>query len=98
MTGDTTMTSLFKRILISSAMLALAADLSFSQSAEDLRLTIGKSVVIDYPADIRQISTSSSDILDATPVTSREILLHGKGLGTATLVVWSKSGQRTFYN
>jgi pilus assembly protein CpaC len=31
-------------------------------------------------------------------VTTREILLHGKGLGSATMIVWSKSGQRTFYN
>jgi pilus assembly protein CpaC len=92
------MTSIVKRILISSATLALTAGLTFGQSAEDLRLTIGKSVVIDYPSDIRQIATSSPDILDASPITTREILLHGKGLGSATLVVWSKSGQRTFYN
>src|ERR1700676_5096632 len=71
---------------------------AFGQSAEDLRLTVGKSVVIDYPSDIRQISTSSPDIVDASPVTTREILLHGKGLGNATLVVWSKTGERTFYN
>jgi pilus assembly protein CpaC len=92
------MTSFFNRMIISSAALALAASLSFAQSAEELRLTIGKSVVIDYPSDIRQISTSNPDILDASPVTTREILLHGKGLGNATMVVWSKSGQRTFYN
>ena len=92
------MNSFSKRILISSATFALAAGLSSGQSAEDLRLTIGKSVVIDYPSDIRQIATSSPDILDASPITTREILLHGKGLGSATLVVWSKSGQRTFYN
>ncbi|HVO98848.1 MAG TPA: pilus assembly protein N-terminal domain-containing protein [Bryobacteraceae bacterium] len=92
------MTSFFDRVLISSAALALAAGFGFAQSAEDLRLTIGKSVVIDYPSDIRQISTSNPDVLDASPVTSREILLHGKGLGSATMVVWSKSGQRTFYN
>ena len=92
------MTSFIKRILITSAMLALTAGLGFAQGAEELRLTIGKSVVIDYPSDIRQISTSSPEILDASPVTTREILLHGKGLGSATLVVWSKSGQRTFYN
>jgi pilus assembly protein CpaC len=54
--------------------------------------------VIDYPSDIRQISTSSPEIVDASPVTTREILLHGKGLGNATLVVWSKTGERTFYN
>jgi len=92
------MTSFLNRILVSSATLALAAGLGFAQSAEELRLTIGKSVVIDYPADIRTISTSNPEILDASPVTTREILLHGKGLGTVTLVVWSKSGQRTFYN
>jgi pilus assembly protein CpaC len=92
------MTSHMNRILISSATLALAASLSFAQSAEDLRLTVGKSVVIDYPSDIRQIATSNAEILDASPVTTREILLHGKALGNATLVVWSKSGSRTFYN
>ena len=78
--------------------LLIGAGAALAQSAEDLRLTVGKSVVIDYPADIRQISTSNPDIVDASPVTTREILLHGKGLGNATLVVWSKSGERTFYN
>src|SRR5258707_15194382 len=91
------MTSFLNRIVISSATLALAS-LSFAQSAEELRLTIGKSVVIDYPSDIRQISTSNPDVLDASPVTTREILLHGKGVGNATMVVWSKTGERTFYN
>ncbi len=58
----------------------------------------GKSIVIDYPADIRQISTSNPEIVDASPVTTREILMSGKGLGSATMVVWSKSDQRMFYN
>src|SRR5580704_11942544 len=92
------MTSFFKRILTAGSMLALGTSLGLGQAAEDIRLTVGKSVVIDYPTDIRQISTSNPDILDASPVTTREILLNGKGLGSATLVVWSKSGQRTFYN
>jgi pilus assembly protein CpaC len=92
------MTSFFNRILISSAALALAGSVGFAQTAEDLRLTIGKSIVIDYPSDIRQVYTSNPEIVDASPATTREILLHAKGLGTATMVVWSKSGQRTFYN
>src|SRR6202163_3773115 len=65
---------------------------------EDLRLTVGKSIVIDYPADIARISTSNPDVVDASPVTTREILIHGKSFGTVTLVVWSKSSQRNFYN
>jgi len=77
---------------------ALGASLASAQSAEDLRMTVGKSVVIDYPSDVRQISTSNPDVIDASPVTTREILLHGKAVGSATMIVWSKAGQRTFYN
>jgi pilus assembly protein CpaC len=65
---------------------------------EEIRLSLGKSVVIDYPTDVARISTSNAEIVDASPVTTREILLHGKSLGTVTLVVWSKTGQRNFYN
>lgn len=86
------------RAFVCAALVSLGTGLGLAQSAEDLRMTVGKSVVIDYPSDIRQISTSNPDVVDASPVTTREILLHGKGLGAATMVVWSKTGQRTFYN
>ena len=81
-----------------SALAALTTGIGLAQSGEELRMTVGKSVVIDYPADVRQIFTSNPEILDASPVTTREILVQGKGLGSATMVVWSKAGQRTFYN
>jgi len=71
---------------------------AFGQAAEDLHLTVGKSIVIDYPSEIRQISTSNPDIIDASPVTTKEVLMHGKGLGNATMIVWSRAGDRTFYN
>ncbi|MBM3726656.1 MAG: type II and III secretion system protein [Acidobacteria bacterium] len=64
----------------------------------DLRVTLGKSLVIDYPSDIARISTSDPLIVDAVPATAREFLLHGKGHGSATVVVWSKSGDRTLFN
>jgi pilus assembly protein CpaC len=81
-----------------SALAVLTTGMGLAQSGEDLRMTVGKSVVIDYPADVRQIFTSNPEILDASPVTTREILVQGKGLGSATMVVWSKAGERTFYN
>src|SRR5215469_17772565 len=87
-------------LLLAPALLVLAAATSaFAQGGpEDIRLTVGKSIVIDYPADIARISTSNPDIVDASPVTGREVLIHGKSFGTVTLVVWSKTGQRNFYN
>ncbi len=84
-----------------AAILALGPPifrLAAQTGAEELRLTVGKSVVIDYPSDVRQISTSNPEIVDASPVTTREILVHGKGMGTGTLIVWNKTGERTFYS
>ncbi|MDP9171416.1 MAG: pilus assembly protein N-terminal domain-containing protein [Acidobacteriota bacterium] len=92
--------SVIKKLRFAPVLLILAAATSaFAQGGpEDIRLTVGKSVVIDYPADIARISTSNPDIVDASPVTGREILVHGKAFGTVTVVVWSKTGQRNFYN
>src|SRR5450755_2266378 len=84
---------------VSLLVVFAAAHSAFAQGGpEDIRLTVGKSIVIDYPTDISRISTSNADIVDASPVTAREILVHGKAFGTVTLVVWSKAGQRNFYN
>ena len=77
---------------------ALPLGCAAANTTEDLRLTLGKSIVIDYAADIRQISTSNAEIVDANPVTTREVLVHAKGIGAATLIIWDKAGQRTFYN
>jgi pilus assembly protein CpaC len=77
---------------------AAASSVLAQGGPEEVRLTIGKSIVIDYPADIARISTSNAEIVDASPVTGREVLIHGKAFGTVTLVVWSKAGQRNFYN
>jgi pilus assembly protein CpaC len=88
-----------KQLCLVSVLLAVMASFVFAQGGpEEIRLTIGKSIVIDYPADIARISTSNADIVDASPVTGREVLVHGKAFGTVTLVVWSKAGQRNFYN
>ena len=67
-------------------------------AVEDIKVTFGKSFVIDYPVDVGRISTSNPEIVDYVPISVREVLLHAKGLGAATLVVWSKSGERSFYN
>ncbi len=84
--------------LAASLVLALQPGAAAAQTVDDVRVIVGKSVVVDYPEDIARISTSSPDVVDAVPATTREILLHGKAVGSSTVVVWSKSGQRTFYN
>ena len=69
-----------------------------AQTMQELKMIVGRSVVVDYPADIGRISTSNPETVDYVAVTNREILLHAKSHGNATLIVWSKAGQREFYN
>jgi pilus assembly protein CpaC len=78
-------------------ILALGLCAAFGQQIEELKLTVGKSIVLDYPADIRQISTSDPAVVDTMAVTTREVLLSAKGAGTSTVIVWSKAGQRSIY-
>src|SRR5688500_8911160 len=68
-----------------------------AQTPEELRLTVGKSIVLDYTSDIRQISTSDPAIVDAVAVSTQEVLLHAKATGVATVIVWPQSGQRSIY-
>ncbi|MCL4853108.1 MAG: type II and III secretion system protein family protein [Bryobacteraceae bacterium] len=83
---------------ISFVLLGASATASAQSAPEELKIPVGRSMVIDYPADVRQISTSNPDVVDAVAVTTREILLHGKGQGSGTVIIWAKTGQRTFYN
>lgn len=82
------------------AMLILLPPAAQSQSMNvvDLSMVVGKSLVIDYPVEIGRISTSNPEVVDAVPATAKEFLLHGKGHGSATVVVWAKNGSRTMYN
>lgn len=81
-----------------AVLTAFAAATAQAQTAENLRLLLGKSIVVDYPEDVRQLSTTNPDVADVTVVTTREILVHAKGLGTTDIVVWSANDQRMFYN
>jgi pilus assembly protein CpaC len=64
----------------------------------ELTLTVGKGVVIDCPQGIARVSTSSPEIVDVVTASSLEVLFHAKAQGQATLLVWSKSGERTVYS
>ncbi|MEO7651967.1 MAG: pilus assembly protein N-terminal domain-containing protein [Bryobacteraceae bacterium] len=77
---------------------ALTPLVSAQSATQELKLTVGRSVVIDYPSDVGRISTSNPDVVDAVPITLREILLNAKAFGQSTLVVWSKSGERGFFS
>lgn len=85
-------------VLFGVVLVVAGAARMSAQNAEDLRLTAGKSVIMDYPSDVGTINTSNPDVVDVTLRTTREILLSPKSTGSATLIVWNRANQRTLYN
>ena len=64
----------------------------------ELTMTVGTGVVIDCPEGISRLAASSPEIVDAVTASTKEVLFHAKGLGRATMVVWSKTNRRKTYN
>jgi len=76
---------------------AVAAQDASPSSSAAMKLSVGRSVVLDRPSDVARISISNPEIVDAVAVTTREILVNAKSVGMATLVIWSRAGARDMY-
>src|SRR5277367_4587578 len=64
----------------------------------DLAVTVGKSVVLDTPADLRRVSVANGDLAEALAVNPREVLINGKAPGETSVILWQEDGVRTIYN
>jgi pilus assembly protein CpaC len=80
--------------LLTLFLAACTGSQAASPPAEELTLQLGRGVVIDCPDGVARVSTSSPEVVDAVAASSREVLFHAKGIGQATLVLWSKAGGR----
>jgi pilus assembly protein CpaC len=75
-----------------------AAQESHSTPARDLNVTVGKSLVIDSPADIVRISVANGDIAEAVAVDPRQVLVNGKAPGETSFIVWQHGGNRLLFD
>jgi pilus assembly protein CpaC len=67
-------------------------------SANDLLVAVGKSVLVDCARPIERIAVGTGDLAEATAVSPTEILINGKAPGETTLIVWQAGGGRQFFN
>jgi pilus assembly protein CpaC len=61
-------------------------------------VTVGKSLVLESPVDIRRVSTVSELILEVVAVTPRELVLNGIGPGETSLILWQAGGSRLMFD
>ncbi len=71
---------------------------SNQDSADDLSVAVGKSVLVDFDHPVKRIAVGLSDIADASVTSPTEILVNGKTPGQTSLIVWGRNGDRQFFN
>jgi pilus assembly protein CpaC len=67
-------------------------------SANDLSVAVGKSVLVDFEQPIKRAAVGLSDIADAVATSPTELMVNGKTPGQTSLIVWVKGGDRQFFN
>jgi pilus assembly protein CpaC len=63
-----------------------------------LTLTVGKSLIIDSPVNIRRVAVANDDLVQAVAVDPKQVLINGKGPGETSLIVWQENGSRLLYD
>jgi pilus assembly protein CpaC len=72
--------------------------LSNQDSANDLSVTVGKSVVLDLARPVTRIVVGLGGFAQATAVSPTQVLVDGKTPGETTLILWDTGGGRQFFN
>ncbi|HBN08282.1 MAG TPA: hypothetical protein DD435_06450, partial [Cyanobacteria bacterium UBA8530] len=61
-------------------------------------VVVGRSSVVTVKGLISKVSIADPQIADVAVLSKSEVLVNAKKTGTTTLVVWSSSGKRFFYD
>ncbi|MGO4212917.1 pilus assembly protein N-terminal domain-containing protein, partial [Terriglobus sp. YAF25] len=77
---------------------AAATGASTQDSANDLVVSVGKSVLVDSLRSVTRVAVGSADVAEATAVSPSEVMINGKAPGETTLIVWQAGGARQFFN
>jgi pilus assembly protein CpaC len=74
------------------------ADPAETGGALQLKLTVGKSMIVESPVNIQRVSVANGDLAEAIAITPKEVLVNGKAPGETTLILWQHGGNRLFYD
>jgi pilus assembly protein CpaC len=63
-------------------------------SVKDLGLTVGKSILVDSPAQIVRVAVANPDLVETVAINPHEILINGKVVGKTSMIIWTEGNQR----
>jgi pilus assembly protein CpaC len=66
-------------------------------SANELFVTVGQSVLVDTVQPIVRVAVGLGDIAEANVTSRTEVMVNGKAPGVTSLIVWESQGGRQFF-
>ncbi len=67
-------------------------------SANDLYVAVGKTVLVDCRWPVARVAINLSSIAEVHATSPTEIMVEGKAPGETSLIIWDTHGGRQFYN
>jgi pilus assembly protein CpaC len=84
---------------VSAAVLVQgAAAQPAQQTARELVLTVGKSLVVNSAGTIERVAVGYGDIAEARALGPKEVLLDGKAPGETSLIIWQQGGNTLYFD
>jgi pilus assembly protein CpaC len=78
--------------------LAQPTRVASEDSANDLSVAVGKSVLIDSARPVARVAIGLGEFAQASAMSPTEILVSGKAPGETSLILWDSAGGRQFFN
>jgi pilus assembly protein CpaC len=75
-----------------------AAGSSIQDSANDLSVAVGKTVLVDVAWPIKRIANNLAEVADVHATSPTEVMVQGKTPGETSLIIWDTHGGRQFFN
>lgn len=70
---------------------------SFQDSANELSVAVGKTVLVDCVRPTTRVAVGLGDIAEASVISPTEIMVNGKLPGETSLIIWDDRGGRQFF-
>jgi pilus assembly protein CpaC len=74
-----------------------APEAASQDTANELFVTVGQSVLVDTTQPITRVAVGLGDVAEATATSPTEIMVNGKAPGITSLIVWEAHGGRQFF-
>jgi pilus assembly protein CpaC len=69
-----------------------AREAGVPSDTNEVRLTVGRSALVDFGEPISRVSLTKADVADALVTSPMQLLVHGKLPGAISMFVWNRGG------